>query len=67
MDAPKHLMLAGAAKADIQAKMHAFHAAIMRGDHTEAEKIRAEAHAMLDAGLDHYAAAVKALQALSEG
>lgn len=55
-------MLATAAKIDLQAKMQAYHAAVLRGDADSAETIRREAHDMLDNGLDLFAEAANAVR-----
>lgn len=48
----ERLLRATAAWLDLLALTHAYQAAIMRGDITEAEEIRARAHDVLDANLD---------------
>lgn len=49
---PQPAALAAAAWKDVSAKLHAYQAALLRGDETTAQAIRQEAHDMLDTCLD---------------
>jgi hypothetical protein len=51
------VLLSVAAERDLHAAAQRFEAAEMRGDKTAAERLRSEAHDLLDALLDHKATA----------
>lgn len=53
-DPKREVILAAAARIEIQGKIMAFHAAALRGDKAEAVRLRREAHDVLDTALDLY-------------
>lgn len=61
------LTRATAAWLDLLALSHAYQAAILRGDVSEAENIRVRAHDVLDANLDHNGEAASAVRSIIRG
>ncbi|MGA0604862.1 hypothetical protein ACO2Q0_02590 [Phenylobacterium sp. VNQ135] len=66
-EARKALVLATAAWAQLHGLKHTYEAAILRGDDKEAQRLRDEAHSLLDSNLDLHAEAAHHAKALLGG
>lgn len=66
-DHKRPLILAAAAMAQLNGLAQQYQAAILRGDQADADRIRAQAHDVLDSNLDLHGEAAAAVRAIIGG